>query len=153
LRAATVLTFIRHAEWRRDAAGPIRIAVAGRPDMVRTLRRTLEGKTANNRVILVVDALAAADPRTCQVLYLGSDNNNQIRQILAIWRTHALTIGESERFLEYGGAVNLLTVDGHMSFEVSLDALDRAGVEISSKLLRYGQVAPAASSRPPRPPA
>jgi len=34
-----------------------------------------------------------------------------------------------------------------MSFEVSLDALDRAGVAISSTLLRYGQVA-----RPPRPP-
>ena len=54
--------------------------------------------------------------------------------------SHALTIGEADRFLDYGGAVKLLIVDGHMSFEVSPAALDRAGVSISSKLLRYGQV-------------
>jgi hypothetical protein len=38
-----------------------------------------------------------------------------------------------------------MIVDGHMSFEVSLEALDRAGLSISSKLLRYGQV----KARPP----
>ena len=54
--------------------------------------------------------------------------------------SHTLTIGESDRFLEYGGAVNLFFVDGHIGFEVSLAALDRAGVSISSTLLRYGQV-------------
>ena len=65
----------------------------------------------------------------------------QVRQTLAGARAaHALTIGETGRFLEDGGAVNLLFVDGHMSFEVSVEALDRAGVSISSTLLRYGQV-------------
>ena len=72
---------------------------------------------------------------------MATDNNNEVRQTLAGLRTsHALTIGETNRFLEYGGAVNLLFVDGHMSFEVNLEALDRAGVSISSTLLRYGQV-------------
>jgi hypothetical protein len=42
--------------------------------------------------------------------------------------------------LDSGGAVNLLVIDGHMSFEVSLEALDRSGVSISSKLLRFGQI-------------
>jgi hypothetical protein len=53
---------------------------------------------------------------------------------------HALTIGENKEFLHWGGAVRLLVVDGHMSFEVSLDALERSGVSISSRLLRFGQV-------------
>ena len=77
----------------------------------------------------------------CQVLYVATDNNTQVRQALAGLRAaHVLTIGEANRFLEYGGAVNLMLVDGHMSFEVSLEALDRAGVSVSSALLRYGQV-------------
>jgi hypothetical protein len=147
LKSATVLTFIRHAEWLQGAAaGPITIGVTGRPSMVRMLQRTLDGKTANNRAIRIVDATAPAELNSCQVLYVATDNNSEIRQTLAGVRTaHALTIGESGRFLEYGGAVNLLIVDGHMSFEVSLEALDRAGVSISSKLLRYGQV----KARPP----
>jgi len=147
LKSATVLSFVRHTEWLQGAAeGPITIGVMGRPSMVSMLRRTLDGKTANNRAIRIVDAKAPAELNSCQVLYVATDNNNEVRQALAGMRAaHALTIGETSRFLEYGGAVNLLIVDGHMSFEVSLEALDRAGVSISSKLLRYGQV----KARPP----
>jgi hypothetical protein len=142
LKAATVLSFVRHTEWLQGAAaGPITIGVMGRPSMISMLRRTLDGKTANSRTIRILDAQASAELQSCQVLYVATDNNKEIRQTLAGVRTsHALTIGETNRFLEYGGAVNLLIVDGHMSFEVSLEALDRAGVSISSKLLRYGQV-------------
>jgi hypothetical protein len=147
LKSATVLSFVRHSEWLQSAVtGPITIGVVGRPSMIRTLRRTLDGKTANNRAIVIVEAKASADLHSCQVLYVAMDNNTEVRQIMAgLKAPHALTIGETDRFLEYGGAVNLLIVDGHMSFEVSLDALNRAGVSISSTLLRYGQV----KARPP----
>ena len=142
LKAATVLTFVRHTVWLQGAPrGPITIGVMGRPSMIRTLQRSLDGKTANNRAIRIVDARAAAELTSCQVLYVATDDNNAVRQTLAVVRTsHPLTIGETGRFLEDGGAVNLLLVNGHMSFEVSVEALDRAGVSISSTLLRYGQV-------------
>src|ERR1035441_7106484 len=132
LRSATVLTFVRHAEWLQGAgAGPITIGVVGRPSMIRLLRRTLDGKMANNRAVRVVDASTPAEQQLCQVLYVAKDNHNEVRQTLAALRgSHLLTIGETDRFLEYGGAVNLLIVEGHMSFEVSLEALDRAGVSI-----------------------
>ena len=142
LKSATVLTFVRHSEWLQDSqAGPITVGVTGRPAMISTLHRALDGKTANNRAIRIVDIKRSGDVRACQVLYVASDNNNEIRETLAsLGASHALTIGEADRFLEYGGAVKLLIVDGHMSFEVNPAALDRAGVSISSKLLRYGQV-------------
>ena len=142
LKSATVLSFIRHSEWLQGApAGTITIGVTGRPSMISTLRRTLDGKTANNHPIRIVDAKTSGDLRSCQVLYVATDNNNEIRQALAgLGTSHALTIGEGDRFLDYGGAVKLLIVDGHMSFEVNPAALDRAGVSISATLLRYGQV-------------
>ena len=145
LKSATVLTFVRHSEWLQGAGtGPITIGVVGRPSMIRALHRTLDGKTANNRAIRIVEAKSSPDP--CQVLYVASDNSTEVRQTLAaLHASHVLTIGETDRFLEYGGAVNLLIVNGHMSFEVSLEALNRVGVNISSTLLRYGQV----KTRPP----
>jgi hypothetical protein len=114
--------------------------------MIRALQRTLDGKTASSRAIHIVDAKACGDQNPCQVIYLATDNQNEVRRTLAGLRgSHALIIGESNKFLEDGGAVNLVFVGGHMSFEVSLEALDRAGVSISSTLLRYGQV----KARPP----
>ena len=56
LKSATVLSFVRHSEWLQDSqSGPITIGVTGRPSMISTLRRTLDGKTANNRAIRIVD--------------------------------------------------------------------------------------------------
>jgi prepilin-type processing-associated H-X9-DG protein len=134
-----------------SGAAPINVAVVGRPAMVRMLRRTLEGRLANSRSIHVVDVTPSADLRACQVFYLAIDNHRELSQILAESRApHALTIGESSKFLEAGGAVNLLMVDGHMSFEVNRDVLEHAGISISSTLLRYGQViSTAAHARPP----
>jgi hypothetical protein len=147
LKAATVLGFIRHSEFPGSAVGTITVGIVGRPAMARTLRRALTGKTGNNRAILVLEAATEAELQRCQVVYVATDKNSELRQTLTGLRgSQTLTIGEANRFLEYGGAVSLLFVDGHMSFEVNLDALSRAGVNISSTLLRYGQV----KARPPR---
>jgi hypothetical protein len=143
LKSAIVLSFLRYSDWPRPATAdaPLTVGVLGRPSLAQVLHAALDGKVVNNRPIRVLEIKSAVEPRNCEVLYVASDRTAEIKQALAEARsTHALTIGESEQFLDDGGAVNLLLVDGHMSFEVSLPALAGAGVEISSKLLRYGQI-------------
>jgi hypothetical protein len=143
LKSAIVLSFLRYSEWPHGASydAPLTVGVVGRSSFAQVLRRALDGKVVNNRSIRVLELKSAAEPRGYEVLYVASDRTAEIKQALAEARsTHALTVGESDQFLDEGGAVNLLLVDGHMSFEVSLQALAGAGVEISSKLLRYGQI-------------
>jgi hypothetical protein len=143
LKSAIVLSFLRYSEWPQPASAdtPLTVGVLGRLSLAQVLRRSLDGKVVNGRPIRVLEIKSAAVPHDCEVLYVASDRSSEIKPALAEARSaHALTIGESERFLEYGGAVNLLSVDGHMSFEVNLQALGGTGIEISSKLLRYGQV-------------
>jgi hypothetical protein len=143
LKSAIVLSFLRYSEWPEAApAGqPLTVGVIGRPSLLPVLRRVLEGKLVNGRPVHILEVKTLSDPHCCQVIYLATGNSAEIQQTLAGARSvHTLTIGEAGRFLEYGGAVNLILVDGRMTFEVNLDALGRSGVAISSKLLRYGQV-------------
>lgn len=147
LKAATVLTFLRHAEWAQGpGAGPLTVAVLGRSAMIKALHQSLEGKAVNNRPVRIIDWTNGAELPNCQVLYLALANQSELKPALAAARgAKVLTIGESGRFLDLGGAVNLMIVDGHMSFEVDLEAVNRSGVAISSTLLRYGRV----RGRPP----
>jgi hypothetical protein len=143
LKAAIILNLLRYSSWpeRAPAGAPITVGILGRASFAGALRPALEGKSIDNRPIRVIEIAAPVDPRCCQAIILGLDKSADLKQILAALRgARVLTIGEVDRFLEYGGAVNLLEVDGHMSFEVSIEALDRSGVEISAKLLRFGQV-------------
>jgi hypothetical protein len=143
LRAAIVLSFLRFGEWSQPpaAGSPYTVGVVGRSSFAEVLRRTLESKTINDHAIRVVDLGSIQDAQGCQVVYFASDKSADVKPVLQSPRLlHALAIGEAKDFLDWGGAVNLLVIDGHMSFEVSLAALERSGVSISSKLLRFGQI-------------
>ncbi len=139
LKCATVWLFVQYSQLAPGADGAITVGVMGRPAFGQALRRTLEGKTASGHPVRVVDV--KADLRCCQIVYLATAKSGEIRQALqSAQPLHALTIGETDRFLEIGGAVNLFIADGHIAFETSLDALDRCGVTVSSNLLKFGQI-------------
>jgi hypothetical protein len=143
LKSATVLSFLRYTTWpaKASAGVPLIVGVLGRSGFIRTLGALLEGKSVEGRPVRLVEIKPGVDPRCCQVLYFATDKKSDIEPALAsAAASHVLTIGEGDRFLEYGGSVNLMVVDGHMAFEVNMDALERSGVDISSKLLRLGQI-------------
>ena len=109
--------------------------------MLDALRRNVDGKSANGRTVRVVFLQRPSDCLDCQAIYLASDNRDELKlHITGLRSSGLLVMGESDRLLELGGAVSLIIVNGHMSFEVSQDALSRSTIAISSKLLRYGRV-------------
>jgi hypothetical protein len=139
LKSAAVWLFVQYSHLEPGVDGAITVGVLGRPAFGQALRRTLEGKSTGGHPVRVVDA--KSDPGCCQIIYLATDKNEEIRHALqSAQPLRALTIGESDHFLDIGGAVNLFIADGHISFETSLEALDRCGVTISSNLLKFGQI-------------
>jgi hypothetical protein len=143
LKSVIVKNFLRYATWPETVSpnGPITVGVLGRTSFTQVLHDVLDGKSVNGRTVQIVELTPNSDPRHCQLIYIATAKTAEIRQALQSVRSaHTLTIGEDDKFLEYGGAVSLLLVDGHMGFEVDLDSLNRSGVEISSKLLRLGQI-------------
>lgn len=146
LKAATIWLFVQYSHLAPSVDGAISVGVVGRASFGQALRRTLEGKTAGGHPVRVIDT--KTDLSCCQVVYFATDKTEEIRHALqGAQPLHALTIGESDRFLEHGGAVNLFIAEGHIGFETSLEALDRCGVSVSSNLLKFGQI----HNRPRRP--
>jgi len=142
LKAATVLTFLRHSEWSKAPAGNhLTVGILGRTSMFQAMQRNLEGKLANARTVRVLSLRHPSECSDCQAMYLASDNRLELKQLMSSLQGPGLLVmGESDHFLDFGGAVNLLIVNGHMSFEVSQEALSRSAIKISSQLLRYGRV-------------
>lgn len=152
LKAATVLSFLRYSEWPAAPSGDpsLTVGVLGRPALVLTFRRALEGKLVENRPVKVMELPAEPAPNCCQIVFLAPEKPGDLKSALVLAHSmHALTIGAANQFLELGGAIQLLIIDGRMSFEVSHEALERSGITISSKLLRFGQIHSAGKGKPP----
>jgi hypothetical protein len=51
-----------------------------------------------------------------------------------------LSVGESSDFLELGGVANFILEGANVRFEIDADAAGRAGLRVSSRLLRLARV-------------
>ena len=149
LKSAAVLSFLRYSEWPSSSRGSITVGVFGRSGFADALSHTLDGKLINNRPVRLVPVDLTTDLRGFDLVYIASGKTGDVRQILAgAANARALAVGEADRFLDYGGAIHLYLIDGHIGFEVNLEAIERSGVTISSSMLRLGQIHDPRRGRP-----
>jgi hypothetical protein len=69
------------------------------------------------------------------VLFVGRSEPVAGAIVRAAREQGVLTVTESERGLEMGSAINFVPVEDRVGFEVSLDAVEKGGHKISSRML------------------
>jgi len=64
-------------------------------------------------------------------------NEDDIKDILvSLSKKHILTISDVDSFIEVGGIVQFVTVGRKIKFKINNKSAQKAGIKISSKLLR-----------------
>jgi hypothetical protein len=139
LKAAFLFNFAKYVEWPDQALGdattPLCIGVVGPDPFGASLDRLLAGKTIQARPIALrrfpsMDAVA-----DCQLVFVSSDAEPTAAS--GGWsRPGVLTVGETDAFLEGGGVIAFAMESGKLRFNINAAAADRAGLKLSSQLLK-----------------
>ncbi len=138
IKAAFLYNFAKFVEWPADAFSdshaPIVLGIVGEDPFGTALDGMVFGKTVNGRGVQVKRLSISPDLRTCHILFISSSEKKNLARILAHLKgSGVLTVGEMDRFVQSGGAVNFLLEDNKVRFEINVDAAAR--LKISSKLL------------------
>jgi hypothetical protein len=140
VRAAYVYNLMQYVDWP-DQKSDLVIGFEGDPANGEILRELLNGRTSNSHLIRVVLFPPPQDFQSCNILYLGDGSARDMRRTLDSIRGKAiLTVGDSEPFARDGGMVALVNTGDHIRIEVNLDATQRAGVRISSRVLNLATI-------------
>ena len=140
LKAAVVSKFPEFVEWPAaalDSRKTLDLCVARPNPFGGTLAQLVAGESLRGRTMVAREVASGSDLGACHLLFVprGSDVDTHVL-IAGAAKHHVLTVGESPRFLEEGGIINLHLVEGRIRFEVDIAAANRAGVRLSSQLLR-----------------
>jgi hypothetical protein len=137
VKAAYLYRFAGYVEWADESPErPFDIAVLGAPDVAAQLRRLLPTHKINGRSAQVREITGAAELGAAQIVYAGRGRAEFARAMLRTAHLSSLLfVTDQEGGLEAGSAVNFITIDRRVRFEVSLAAADRSGIKISSELL------------------
>ncbi len=139
-RATTIARILRFVEWTGDTRrGDLKVAVVGNPSLAAALRDACAAVRPGRRTVTVVDvdsprALAEAD---ASVLVVGSEAAPLARRLSA---QGVLTVGDGDSPEDPGLMLNLLADGERYRFSANPVAAARAGVSLSSRLLRLAQI-------------
>lgn len=77
----------------------------------------------------------------CHMLFIGSSEKNNLPAVFeAIRGKSVLTVGDMKGFAQKGGVINFIMKKDSVGFEINREAGKRAGLKISSKLLRLAKI-------------
>ena len=145
VKAAFIYNFARFVEWPdtgpTESTPPFVIGILGADPFGTTLDELIADKGVNGRSLIVkrFEDERALEP--CSILFVGARAARRLPQILErIGGQPVLTVGQSDRFTERGGIIRFFDEDNHVRFEINVDAAQRAGLLISSKLLALARV-------------
>jgi len=143
VKAAFLYNFTKFVEWPQsafsDATAPFRVCVFGDAAFRHDVEEMLTGETIAGRPLRVITP-EAGDIKGCHLAYFGSADGDRSAQVLAAMRgVPVLTVGEGRRFLQQGGVISFVLEDNRVRFDVNKRAVDRAGLTVSSKLLRVAR--------------
>jgi hypothetical protein len=142
LQAAFLYNFAKFTVWPEEPApaGPLKICVLGATAVADALDGTVKGRPVDGREVVVVRA-RLGELRQCHLLYVTGPDANRWRQVIdEVKGAPVLTVSDREQFAQSGGIAGLFVEVGKMKFAINVEAAQRAGLRISSRLLGLAKI-------------
>ena len=139
VKAAFVYRFTDFVDWPPAAFADqpaVTLCIVGANQLQDDLKSIVAGQQKNGRPYAVREIGRGDAVRRCHVLFVSATAGVSRPLITAVRGLPVLTVGDSERFLDDGGMIRLHVVQGRMRFDVATDPAQRAGLRLSSQLLK-----------------
>lgn len=148
LKAEFLLNLTKFVDWPEDsfpdAHAPFVICVLGQDPFGASLDDMTEGRVVGERAV-EVDRYPAirnlSEARFCQIAFASSSEKQHFRKIIGFFKGKSvLLVGDSADFASSGGAVEFQMEDKEVHVAVNPDAVARARLSVSSKLMMLAKI-------------
>ncbi|HEV2289899.1 MAG TPA: YfiR family protein [Candidatus Acidoferrales bacterium] len=145
VKAEDLYNFAEFTEWPPntfpDKKSPIAVCVFGKDPFSGDLETTVLGKNKQGRSFETRHTNRVNGLRGCQMVFVDRTEAKHLPEILeAVKSAPVLLVGDRADFVEKGGEIAFVTEDGKVHFIVNVDAVERAHLKISSKLLLLAKI-------------
>jgi hypothetical protein len=140
LKAAFLVKFAQFVEWPAgvfEGRSDVDVCVMRPSPFGTELHDAVKGETLRGLPLSVREVTRESQAETCHLLFLADVENVRARAILRdLADRPVLTVSDQPTFGRAGGMITLHLVEGRVRFAVNLPRAERAGLRLSSQLLR-----------------
>jgi hypothetical protein len=140
VEAAYLSNFGRFVEWppRPGAPNdPFYVCVLGQDPFGPLLDASLKGENIGGAPMVAKRLSGPEDAAGCRILFVSTSKTSQLSATLAALGTsNILTVSDIPGFTKRGGMIQFVREGNRVRFEINLAAAQRAGLTLSSELLK-----------------
>ena len=144
VKAAYLCNFPKFIEWpasvHGDVQASITLGILGE-DPFGSALTPAQGKRVSGRKMVIKHLEKLDQLGKCHIVFVSRSEEERLSEILRKVRDwNALTISDIEGFAERGGVMGFIAMENKIHFAINVDAAERMGLKISSKLLRLAKI-------------
>ena len=141
IEAAFLVKFTSYVKWppgtfsRPDA--PVVIGIFGRDPFGSAINTIARSYTTNGRHVEIRRCTDFVQLPACNIVFVAPSAMGRLEEVVAtVSGQPILLVGDSPGFLDKGGIIKFVMVGKKIRFDISRKNCAKAGLEISSKLLK-----------------
>ena len=143
VKAAFLYNFARFIEWPETAfdapEDPFVLGVLGDDPFGGVLGKIIGHEMLGKRRIEIRHWDRAHEVEGCHLLFVNPALPDRLTSLAGLPPEGLLTVGDGEGFVESGGVIGLVVEQNRVRFKVNLASAERAGLQMSSKLLNLAR--------------
>jgi YfiR/HmsC-like len=140
VKAAYLYNFGRFVEWPPSVTAKsdvFNVCILGQDPFGPALDTTLAGETISGKNIAAKRISTPQEAVNCQILFMSSAEETRLGKIIeTLDKGAVLTVSDMPQFSQRGGMIQFVLEGKKVRFEVNLTAVQRAGLTLSSELLK-----------------
>lgn len=144
VKAAYLYNFAKFVKWPAemfaDPSLPLTICIFGRDPFGSSLD-IVKDKTVMGKKLLINRYTRIEELKDCHIMFISPSEEKNLSIILEkVKDMHILTVSDMDGFAQRGGTINLIRIKNKIHFEINIDAAQRSGLQISSRLLQLAKI-------------
>ena len=140
VEAAYLCQFPKFAHWPAPdsrTGKTFQICVIGQNPFGHVLEDDAKGEQIQGLPLEVKAVATVREAGDCRILFIGSSATGEVASVLAAVRgAPVLTVSDMPDFTSRGGVIQFVLIDSRVRFRINLGNAERAGIMLSSQLLR-----------------
>jgi len=141
VKAAFVFKIVDFVEWPDIDSKAFIISVLGDGGLFNDFESLGDIKVKGRNLALKKYRINDEDKKKCHILFISNSKKQMLPDVLKQFEdTSVLLIGDVLGFSQMGGMISLVESEGKLSMEINLEKVKKAGLKISSRLLRLAKI-------------
>jgi uncharacterized protein DUF4154 len=139
VKAAYLFNFAKFVRWRNttNARSEFPICVLGRDPFGPDLDNTMSGELIDGKRVIAARIEAPKAATQCKIVFISASEEPHLSRMLAeLPKQGVLTVSDISGFVDRGGMIQFQAQENRIRFEINLAAAERAGLALSSDLLK-----------------